>query len=146
VAEDQVPEAVQMVDVVGRSGRGAGVFGGMDGEVLGQDVQKRVPVKTPGAVEENESGAGALREHAHADAVLPDGQRAGLGAVETVHRAATTAGSGARSRSFSGHQWLTQPSSSQKPRSEGRTSRAKRSMFCSVSSWGMEPICRSTIR
>jgi integration host factor subunit beta len=62
--------------------------------------------------------------------------------------AATPAGvrTGAAPRSFSGHQWFTQPSSSHTFRSEGRTSRPKRSMFSIASSCGMEPICSSTMR
>src|SRR6266851_5811318 len=144
VTEDQVPEAVQVIDVVGRAGARSGMLGGMNGEMLSERVEERIPVEAPGAVEEDEVGTGALGEDAHEDATLPDGEQARLRAVEAAHRA-VTAGS-ERARSFSGHQWLTQPSSSQKPRRDGSTSREKRSMFCRVSSWGMEPICRSTIR
>ncbi len=68
-------------------------------------------------------------------------------------RPATSAGDGypaapARARLArrrSGHQWFCHWSS-QMSRTCGSTSRANRSMFFSVSSWGMEPMCRSTIR
>src|SRR3984893_7454199 len=86
VAEDQVPEAIQMIDVVGRAGCGAGMLGSVHGEVLCQRVEERIPVKAPGAVEEDERGAGAFRQDAHADSVLPDGDYAGLGAVQGAHR------------------------------------------------------------
>src|SRR5713101_8939912 len=74
-----------MIDVVGRVGGGAGMLGGVDGEVLGERVQERVPLEAPGAVEEDEGGAAALGEDAHANAVLPDGEHTGLGAVQSGH-------------------------------------------------------------
>src|ERR1700682_6326867 len=86
VAEDQVPEAIQMIDVVGRAGCGAGMLGSVHGEVLCQRVEERIPVRTPGAVEEDERGASAFREDAHADSILPDGDYLGSQTVQVAHR------------------------------------------------------------
>ncbi len=104
VAEDQVPQVVEVMDVVGGAGGGAGMLGGVHGEVLGQRVEERIPVKAPRAVKEDQVRALALRQDAHADAVLPDGESAGAGAVEPAHRALVAGVGSKRARSFSGHQ------------------------------------------
>src|SRR5262249_25719877 len=145
VAEDEVPQIVEMSDVVGSSRRSTRVLGGVHGVVLGEGVEKRAPVEAPRAVEEEQRRPLALGQDAQADLARPHGEGAGVETVETAHRAARGAGS-KRARSFSGHQWLTQPSCSHTGLSEGSTSRAKRSMFWSVNSWGMEPIWRRTMR
>src|SRR5215470_5428204 len=145
VAEDEVPQVVEMTDVVGSARGGARMLGRVHGELLGERIEERAPVQTPGTVEEEQGGPGALGQDAQADLARPHGDGAGVETVEIAHRAGRGAGS-KRARSFSGHQWLTQPSFSHTGRSEGSTSRAKRSMFWRVSSWGMEPIWRRTMR
>src|SRR6266536_1427084 len=104
VAENEVPETVQVMDVVGSAGGGAGMLRSVHGEVLGQRVQERIPMEAPGAVKEDQGGALALRPYTHADAVLPDGEGAGVGAVESAHRALAAWVDSKRARSFSGHQ------------------------------------------
>src|SRR5204863_2540560 len=145
VAEDEIPESVEVIDVVRRGGRRAGMLGSDHAEALGQLLEERVPGETPWAVKEHERGPASFRQHPDADAALPDGVRFLSNHAGRAPTGATPRGR-ADSRSRSGHQWLTQPSSSQTPRRWGRTSRAKRSMFSRASSCGIEPICRSTMR
>ena len=57
--------------------------------------------------------------------------------IKLLQRAATGA-AGCRSRS--GHQWFTQPASSQTSRRPGSTERPKSSMFSKASSCGIDPI------
>ena len=138
-----------MIDVVGGAGRGAGVLGGVHGEVLGERVEERIPVRPQGPWKKTSGGPAPFESTRMRTRFCQTEMRRALAPWPLRSLIAPPAAAGsrlARWRSFSGHQWLTQPSSSQTPRRHGSTSRAKRSMFCSVSSCGIEPIWRSTIR
>ena len=102
VAEDEVPDAVEVVDVLGRLRRRARMLGSVDGEVARQLVEERIPLEAPRAVKEDERGPAALRQHPDADLALPDLDRL----LAHARAAATPAALGAafRERSFSGHQ------------------------------------------
>ena len=139
VVEDEVPQVVERPDAVGVARRRAGVLGGEHGEALGQAVEERVPLQPGGAVQEHDGIAGA-RRGGRGCVICPSHSAERLRGGPITAPAASW-----RSwRRLSGHQRFSH--SDQLSRRCGSTSRANRSMFLSVSSWGIEPMCRSTIR
>src|SRR4030095_9302300 len=102
VAEDEIPEIVQVIDVVVRAGGRPRMLGRVDGEARGQFLQERVPGEAPGPVIVDQRWARAVREHAHAHAVLPDGERLLAAHPRPAPPAGTAAGTA--SRSPAGHQ------------------------------------------
>src|SRR5436309_13388568 len=123
------------------------MLGSVDGVRLREVVEEGVPLEAIGAVKEDDRRSGAGGLDACLDLVTPCGQRTVLGGDHQDAPPAGTASAGnARfARRLSGHQ-RSSHSSSQRSRTWGRTSREKRSMFLSVSSCGMEPMWRSTMR
>ena len=113
VAEDQIPHAVEVVDVVGALGAGPGMLRSVDREAPRQLVQERVPGEAPGTVEEDDGRSLALGQDAHVDLVLPDGDGPRGRSHQTAARAV---GAGVASRRPRGHQWFSHPSSFQMPR------------------------------
>src|SRR5262249_16632421 len=83
VAEHEVPESVEMIDVVLSVGRRARVLRRVDREVLRELVEERVPREAPGAVEEDQRRPAALREDPDADPLLPDRDAALLNPART---------------------------------------------------------------
>ena len=155
VVKHQVPQVIQRLDGVRVSGCRAGMLRRVNGVGLRQAVQETVPLEAGCAVQEHQrrplprylypglylvtpNAQGAVR--VSSPCYIPSGHRLGW-AKRSLGRPTA-----AFPRSFSGHQWFSQPSSSQMSRSLGRTSFPNRSMFFRVSSWGMEPMCSSTIR
>src|SRR5262249_43433387 len=75
VAQDEIPQTVEVVDVVGGLRRRSGVLGRQDGEALRQLVEKWVPREAPWTVEKYERGPAALGLHADPHLAVPDCDR-----------------------------------------------------------------------
>ena len=103
VAEDEIPQPVELIDLIGRARRRAGMLRRVHGEVAREDVEKRIPRESPRAVKEHEGRTAALRHHAQMNPLLPDGDGAFLRHAPPAATAAVDAGTRAP-RSFSGHQ------------------------------------------
>ena len=103
VAEDQIPEAVEPIDVVVRLRRRPRMLGRINREAPRQIVEKRIPREPSRAVQKGQRRPCSRRQHAHANTAVPDGDR--LLAVH-AYCPPTAAGtdSPTRLRSCSGHQ------------------------------------------
>src|SRR5262249_5238078 len=109
VAEDQIPEAVEPIDVVVRLRRRPWMLRRINSEAPRQIVENRTPREPKRAVEKAQRRPGARRQHAHANTAVPDGYR--LLAVHAYYPP-TAAGTDSPtwSRSCSAHHYLPPPS------------------------------------
>src|SRR5205814_2547438 len=71
IAEHQIPEVVEMVNVVRRLGRRSGMLRRVDGGGVGELVEQWIAGETPRTVEEDERRCAAPGLHADADLGAP---------------------------------------------------------------------------
>ena len=72
VAEDEVPQAVDVLHRIGFPRRRPRVFRRVHREASGQRVQERTPRQAPGPMEEDHGGALALGVDPEGNPALPD--------------------------------------------------------------------------
>src|SRR5216683_8097952 len=154
VIEDKIPQVIQGFDRVRIACGCARMFRRINREVAREQVEAFVPDKPVAIVEIDQRRTLAGNLDVRVDRAIPEDNsafRRGRHRYLLARAESPLAPRAAPAflppsiRRF-GHQLLTQPSSSHTLRKCGRTSLLKRSIFLSVNSCGIEPICSSTIR